>query len=87
MMLVTEQGEFPIPDAVDALLPSVPDEPDPSDPDYRRLSRDFDDWLASSPHHMIDYERLKRWRLVQGDAVTAALAAGLPVVITADGLE
>lgn len=87
MILSTQFGDFPIPDDVDAKLPSVPDLPDPADPDYRRRLEGFNRWLEESPGHLIDFERLKRWRLVQGDAIRAALDAGRPVVITADGLE
>lgn len=87
MMFRTEWGEFPVPDAVDAALPSVPDQPRPDDPNFKAQAEQFVKWLEASPHHAIDYERLKRWRLVQTDSVKAALAAGRPVVITADGLE
>lgn len=84
MMLATASGQFPIPPEVARRLPVVPDAPAGRDD---RAAQAFYAWLEASPDHMIAFERLRRWRLVQEDLAARAARAGLPFEVTADGLE
>lgn len=87
MILSTSSGDFPIPPEVASRLPKVPPVPDPTVPDYRQAKRAFADWLDAAPQHTIDFERLRRWHLVQNDLAAAARAAGRPFFVTEDGLD
>ena len=87
MILNTSSGDFPIPSDVASRLPQVPPVPDPTAPQYHEARRAFDDWLDSAPQHTIDFERLRRWHLVQNELAAAALAQGSPFVVTEDGLD
>lgn len=87
MILTTRSGDFPIPAEVASRLPDIPPIPDPAAPNYEDARRDFSHWLDASPDHVIDYERLRRWHLVQDDLAAAAVAEGRPYVVTEDGLE
>lgn len=87
MILTTSHGDFPIPPAVAQRLPSLPPIPVRGAPDYSRMVEDFERWLEASPQHTVDYERLRRWHLVQEDLAAAAKATGDPFVVTADGLD
>jgi len=83
MMLTTTSGTFPIPPEVAGRLPAVPPIPSPDAPDYKA----FNEWLAASSTHLIDFERLRRWHLVQDELAAAAVAKGLTYRVTADGLD
>lgn len=87
MILSTSSGDFPIPAEVASRLPTVPPVPDPTAPGYREARRAFTEWLDSAPEHTIDFERLRRWHLVQNDLAAVALAAGRSFVVTEDGLD
>ena len=87
MILSTSSGDFPIPSDVATRLPKVPPIPDPAGPRYRQAKREFADWLDAAPEHAIDFERLRRWHLVQNDLAAAALAEGRAFVVTEDGLD
>ncbi len=87
MILSTSSGDFPIPAEVASRLPTVPPVPDPMAPHYREARRAFTEWLDAAPEHTIDFERLRRWHLVQNDLAAAALAAGRSFVVTEDGLD
>ena len=43
--------------------------------------------IGDSDEHAIDYERVRRWHLVQDELAAAAKAEQRPFVVTADGLE
>ena len=87
MILSTSSGDFPIPPEVATRLPQVPPVPDPKAPQYSQAKRDFSDWLDAAPQHSIDFERLRRWHLVQNDLAAAAQAEGRSFVVTEDGLD
>ena len=87
MMLLTSAGEYPVPTAVAQRLPQVPRTPQPDQPDYESRRRAFADWLDASPENSIDYERLRRWHLIQDERASRAMASGQVFVVTADGLE
>jgi len=87
MMLSTTSGAFPIPAQVASLLPQVPPVPSPEAPDYPALAKSFNEWLDASPNHTIDFERLRRWHLVQDELAAQAVASGREFVVTADGLD
>ncbi len=87
MILSTPSGDFPIPAEVASRLPKVPPVPDPMAPQYRQARRDFTDWLDAAPQHTIDFERLRRWHLVQNQLAAAARARGQAFVVTEDGLD
>ena len=87
MILNTSSGAFNIPASVAARLPQVPPIPDPSAPDFRRRQSEFEHWLSASAANAIDYERLRRWHLVQEELAASAAAAGRPFVVSDDGLE
>ena len=87
MILSTSSGDFPIPPEVARLLPDVPALPDPRASDARIRTEDFERWLDASPEHTINFERLRRWHLVQDELAAAAARSGRPYVVTDDGLE
>ncbi len=87
MILSTSSGDFPIPADVATRLPKVPPVPDPTAPQYRQARRAFADWLDAAPGHAIDFERLRRWHLVQNQLAAAARAEGRTFVVTEDGLD
>lgn len=87
MMLSTRSGTFPIPPEVAARLPSVPPVPSPDAPNYKALNNALNEWLEESPTHLIDFERLRRWHLVQEELAAEAASKGLPYLVTADGLD
>nr|WP_314438765.1 hypothetical protein [uncultured Brevundimonas sp.] len=87
MILVTSSGDYPIPADVARQLPSVPDLPAVNAPDARLRIEDFRHWLDASPEHVIDYERLRRWHLVQDELAARAKKEGAPFVVSDDGLE
>lgn len=87
MILSTSSGDFPIPAEVASSLPRVPPVPDPTAPHYSQARRAFTEWLDAAPAHAIDFERLRRWHLVQNDLAAAATAAGRSFVVTEDGLD
>lgn len=87
MILSTSSGDFPIPAEVASRLPQVPSVPDPAAPRYEEARRAFTEWLDAAPEHTIDFERLRRWHLVQNDLAAAAVAAGRNYVVTEDGLD
>ncbi len=87
MILTTSSGDFPIPAEVASRLPRVPPVPDPTSPQYRKARQAFADWLDAAPEHAIDFERLRRWHLVQDQLAAAALAEGRSFVVTEDGLD
>ena len=87
MILTTSSGDFPIPPEVASRLPQVPPVPDPAAPKYKQAKRDFTDWLDAAPQHTIDFERLRRWHLVQDELAAAAVAEGRAFVVTEDGLD
>ena len=59
----------------------MPALPDTAASDARLQIEDFRHWLDASPDHVIDYERLRRWHLVQAKAANRAF------VVSDDGLE
>jgi hypothetical protein len=87
MILSTSSGDFPIPPDVASRLPKVPALPDPTAPKYQENKRAFTEWLDSAPQHTIDFERLRRWHLVQNELAAAARAEGRTFVVTEDGLD
>lgn len=87
MILSTSSGDFPIPADVARRLPNVPALPDVSAPNAKLLIENFRHWLAASPEHAIDYERLRRWHLVQNELAGQAKAENRPFVVSDDGLE
>ncbi|WGM32890.1 hypothetical protein [Brevundimonas sp. NIBR11] len=87
MILSTSSGDFPIPPEVATQLPKVPAVPDPTMPQYNEAKRAFAEWLDSAPEHTIDFERLRRWHLVQNELAAAAHAEGRTFVVTEDGLD
>ena len=87
MILSTSSGDFPIPPNVATRLPRVPPVPDPTAPQYRKARRAFTDWLDAQPSHTIDFERLRRWHIVQNQLAAAARAEGRTFVVTEDGLD
>jgi len=87
MILTTSSGNYPIPQAVAELLPDVPPIPDPTAPQFRQAKKAFTDWLDASPQHGINFERLRRWHLVQEELSAKAKAEGRPYTVTDDGLE
>ena len=87
MILSTASGDYPIPAEVARQLPNVPALPDPTAPDARVQMEDFRHWLDASPEHAIDYERLRRWHLVQEELAAQAKADNRPFVVSDDGLE
>lgn len=87
MILTTPSGAFPIPPEVAARLPDVPSLPNASAPDGKRHVAAFRDWLDASPDHVIAYERLRRWHLVQEELAAQAKAQGRAFAVTEDGLE
>ena len=87
MILSTSSGDFPIPPEVASRLPQVPPVPDPTAPQYKKAKRAFTDWLDAAPQHTIDFERLRRWHLVQDELAAAAKAEGRAFVVTEDGLD
>ncbi|QTN19869.1 hypothetical protein HZ989_01970 [Brevundimonas sp. AJA228-03] len=87
MMLTTTSGTFPIPPEVASRLPQVPPIPSPDAPDYKVLSKAFNQWLEASSVHAIDFERLRRWHLVQEELSARAIASGLDYQVTDDGLD
>lgn len=87
MILSTRSGDFPIPPEVASRLPQVPPVPDPSSPRYKQLRRAFTEWLDAAPENAIDFERLRRWHLVQDQLAAEARAAGREHVVTEDGLD
>ncbi|CAL1689942.1 hypothetical protein MMB232_00062 [Brevundimonas subvibrioides] len=87
MMLTTPSGTFPIPPEVAARLPPVPPVPSPDAPDYKALSKGFNEWLEESPTHLIDFERLRRWHLVQEELAAEATSNGVTYQVTTDGLD
>lgn len=86
-MLTTTSGTFPIPAEVARLLPAVPPVPSPDAPDYKALSKAFNEWLSASSVHSVDFERLRRWHLVQEELAADAVSKGLTYQVTADGLD
>jgi len=87
MILSTSSGDFPIPAEVARRLPNVPALPDPAATDARLQIEDFRHWLDASPEHAIDYERLRRWHLVQEELAAQAKAENRAFVVSDDGLE
>lgn len=87
MMLSTTSGTFPIPAEVASRLPQVPPLPNADAPDFKAATKAFNDWLDASPNHTIDFERLRRWHLVQEEQAAKAQASGIAFVVTADGLD
>lgn len=87
MILSTSSGDFPIPPDVARRLPHVPPTPDPTEPNYRRNLRAFEEWLDASPQNAIGFERLYRWRVVQDQLAREATQAGRAFVVTDDGLD
>jgi hypothetical protein len=87
MILTTSSGTYPIPPAVAQRLPNVPPIPNPTEPQFRRQKKAFTDWLDASPEHAINFERLRRWHLVQEQLSARAKAEGRAFVVTEDGLE
>jgi hypothetical protein len=87
MILSTSSGDFPIPPEVASRLPQVPSVPDPTAPQFRKQRRAFTEWLDAAPEHAIDFERLRRWHLVQDQLAAEAVAAGREYVVTEDGLD
>jgi len=87
MMLSTSIGAFPVPADVAVRLPKVPNLPDPRAPDIRRQTEEFRDWLESSPEHMVSYERLRRWQVVQDELARLAKKEGRPFTVSDDGLD
>ena len=87
MILSTSSGDFPIPPGVASRLPQIPPVPDPTAPQYSKAKRAFSEWLDAAPEHAIDFERLRRWHLVQNELAAAAQAEGRAFVVTEDGLD
>lgn len=87
MILSTRSGDFPIPPEVASRLPQVPAVPDPAGPRYKQQRRAFTEWLDAAPENAIDFERLRRWHLVQDQLAQEARAAGREHVVTEDGLD
>ncbi|QYF86816.1 hypothetical protein [Brevundimonas sp. PAMC22021] len=87
MILATSSGDYPIPPEVARVLPDVPSLPQPGAPDARGQMETFQDWLNAAPQHAIDYERVRRWHLVQDELAAAAKAESRPFIVTTDGLE
>nr|WP_316628130.1 hypothetical protein [uncultured Brevundimonas sp.] len=65
----------------------MPALPDSSAADARLQIEDFRHWLDASPEHAIDYERLRRWHLVQDELAAQAKAENRAFVVSDDGLE
>lgn len=86
-MLTTSIGAFPVPPEVAVRLPQVPNLPDPRAPDLGRQTEEFRSWLEASPEHLVSYERLRRWQVVQDELARAARKEGRPFVVSDDGLE
>lgn len=86
-MLTTSIGAFPVPPEVAVRLPQVPNLPDPRSPDLGRQTEEFRGWLEASPEHLVSYERLRRWQVVQDELARAAQKEGRPFVVSDDGLE
>ncbi|WP_299176394.1 hypothetical protein [uncultured Brevundimonas sp.] len=87
MILSTSSGDFLIPAEVARLLPNIPALPDLAGPNARLQIEDFRHWLDASPEHSINYERLRRWHLVQNELAAQAKEANRPFTVTDDGLE
>ena len=87
MILSTASGDYPFPAEVARQLPIVPALRDPTAPDARLQMEDFRHWLDASPEHAIDYERLRRWHLVQEELAAQAKTENRPFVVSDDGLE
>lgn len=87
MILTTSSGDYPIPADVAARLPSTPPLPDPDARDGKAQMESFRQWLEASPQHVVRYERLRRWHVVQDELAARAKAEGRPFVVTDDGLE
>ena len=87
MILTTSSGDFPIPPEVASRLPTVPPVPDPTAPEYEEARRAFTHWLDADPTHAIDFERLRRWHLVQNELAAAAQVDDRAFVVTGDGLD
>ncbi len=87
MILSTSAGDFPIPPEVARRLPSLPPLPDADPSSDKHAQRAFTEWLESAPQHTIDFERLRRWHLVQDELAQAAKTQGRPFVVTEDGLD
>lgn len=87
MILSTSSGDFPIPADVASRLPQVPPVPDPTAPKYQEARRAFSDWLDASPQHVIDFERLRRWHLVQDQLAAEAVKKGYAFFVSEDGLD
>lgn len=87
MILSTTSGDFPIPPEVARRLPQVPPVPDPTAPKFRAQRRAFTEWLDAAPQNAIDFERLRRWHLVQDQLAREARAAGRAHLVTDDGLD
>ena len=87
MILATSSGDYPIPADVARQLPNVPAMPDPNAPNARLQIEDFRHWLDASPEHVINYEWLRRWHLVQDELAAAAKKTGAAFVVSDDGLE
>lgn len=87
MILSTTSGDYPIPADVARKLPNVPSLPDPSAPNAKLQIEDFRHWLGAAPEHAIDFERLRRWHLVQEELAARAKAENRPFVVSDDGLE
>jgi hypothetical protein len=87
MILNTSSGDYPIPPEVARRLPNVPALPDMGAANARLQLDDFRHWLESSPEHAIDYERLRRWHLVQDELAAQARRDGRDFTVTDDGLD
>ena len=87
MMLSTSIGAFPVPADVAVRLPQVPNLPDPRAPDVGRQTEEFRGWLKASPEHMVSYERLRRWQVVQDELARLARKEGRAFVVSDDGLD
>jgi hypothetical protein len=87
MILSTSSGDFPIPAEVARQLPNVPPLPDMTEPNAKLQIKNFRHWLDASPEHAIDYERLRRWHLVQDELAAQAKAQNRPFIVSDDGLE
>lgn len=87
MILSTSTGDFPIPPDVARKLPTVPNLPDAEASNAKLQIENFRHWLDASPEHAIDFERLRRWHLVQDELAARAKKDNRPFVVTDDGLE
>ncbi|WP_017505042.1 hypothetical protein [alpha proteobacterium L41A] len=87
MILSTSSGDFPIPADVARRLPNVPALPDVAAANAKVQLENFRHWLDASPDHAINYERLRRWHLVQEELAARAKAESRPFVVSDDGLE